>query len=151
MVHPVREAGIPAGLVVAPVSEPRRVMRIVRDWSAFPNFAAHEFRCKHTGRHGMDEDFLTMLQALRTAFGKPLVINSGYRHRTHPIEAAKASPGAHATGQAADIAIGPGSEVNRLVHLALDHGFSGIGISQRAGRGRFVHLDTLPRVAMWSY
>jgi uncharacterized protein YcbK (DUF882 family) len=100
----------------------------------------------------MKHDFMLRLQALRTAWGKPLVVNSGYRHPTHPIEAAKRNgPGAHSTGQAVDIFMPAGRDSRRFVKLALELEFSGIGVSQRDGRPRFIHLDTLPREAIWSY
>ncbi|KZX61306.1 peptidase M15A [Alcanivorax sp. HI0033] len=95
------------------------------------------------------------LQALRTEYGKPMTVTSGYRHPTHPIEARKASPGAHASGRAADIAV-QGGDALKLIELALKHGFTGIGVNQK-GDGRFIHLDDLkhepgrPRPWVWSY
>ena len=107
----------------------------------------------------MHEGTLDRLQALRTKLARPLVITSGYRCRQHPVEAAKQSgPGAHSTGHAVDIrAIG--SEAIVIVREALQLGFTGVGISQRAGQPRFVHLDDCPvgiesgivRPMMWSY
>jgi len=117
----------------------------------WPNFTETEMRCKHTGKDGMRPETLDRLQAVRIAYGKPMTITSGYRDATHPIEARKATPGAHASGQAVDVAVGPGHDVYQLVQLAMAHGFTGIGISQRGGQPRFVHLDDLPRFAIWSY
>jgi zinc D-Ala-D-Ala carboxypeptidase len=121
------------------------------NWREYPNFSAREFRCSFTGKLEMKPDFMALLQRLRTEYGKPMVISSGYRHPTHPIEAAKAAPGAHSSGQAADVQVAIGEPTYELVRLALALGFTGIGISQKAGRPRFVHLDTLPRKAIWSY
>jgi zinc D-Ala-D-Ala carboxypeptidase len=58
---------------------------------------------------------------------------------------------AHSTGRAVDIAV-------RLLQLALQEGFTGIGI-QQTGEGRFLHLDDIqpedefhvPRPWIWSY
>jgi len=125
--------------------------RMTLDWDRWPNFSESEMACKHTGKTGMKAQTMDRLQAVRTAYGKPMTVTSGYRHPTHPIEARKASPGAHASGQAVDIAVGPGQDVYELVQLAMAHGFRGIGISQRGGQPRFVHLDDLPRFAIWSY
>lgn len=124
------------------------------DWSKYPNFSEEEFRCKHTGKSAMHSDFMARLQRLRTAFGKPMKITSGYRDPTHPIEAKKAAPGAHASGRACDVAI-RGAEAVELLKLALQHGFTGIGVQQK-GDGRFIHLDdiedgTQPRPMIWSY
>jgi uncharacterized protein YcbK (DUF882 family) len=103
----------------------------------------------------MDAEFMDRLQRLRTAYGKPMTVTSGYRHKTHPKEVAKALPGAHTYGRAADIAV-EGHDAMRLIRLALDFGFTGIGVQQK-GFGRFIHLDDmpaggrLPRPAIWSY
>jgi uncharacterized protein YcbK (DUF882 family) len=121
------------------------------DSKRWPNFSAAEMQCKHTGKHGMRPETMDRLQAVRLKYGKPLKITSGYRDALHPIEAKKATPGAHASGQAVDVAVGPGEDVYELVAVAMAHGFTGIGISQRGGQPRFVHLDDLPRKAVWSY
>ena len=123
----------------------------IKDWAKYPNFSASEFVCKHTGQHGMKARFLDELQSIRTAYGKPMRITSGYRSPEHPIEAAKDSPGMHSSGMACDIAVGPGMDVHRLVEIAIRHGMTGIGISQRSGQPRFVHLDMGERIALWSY
>jgi zinc D-Ala-D-Ala carboxypeptidase len=121
------------------------------DWSQYPSFSLQEMQCKHTGKCEMTHEFMLRLQRLRNEYGRPMRVTSGFRHATHPIEAAKKAGGAHTTGEAVDVAVGPGEDVHTLVRIALLHGFTGIGISQRAGQPRFVHLDTLPRKAIWSY
>lgn len=122
------------------------------NWSDYPNFSAKEFACSHCGENEMKPDFMAKLQRLRTAYGKPMKITSGYRCAKHPIEAAKSSPGAHASGCAADMGI-QGAEAHKLLSLALQEGFTGIGVQQK-GTGRFLHLDTLQgstRPTVWSY
>ena len=125
------------------------------NWSAYPNFTKAEFDCKHSGKNEMQHSFMAKLQALRTAYGKPLRITSGYRDATHPIEARKAKPGAHATGLAADIGVSH-ADAHELLRIAFELGFSGIGVKQK-GSGRFIHLDTIeanqnqPRPHVWSY
>lgn len=126
------------------------------NWAQYPNFRPEEFRCKHTGKLNMDARYMERLQALRTDYGKPMVIPSGYRHETHPIEAAKEDgPGPHTTGRACDVSI-MGGDALELTALAVKHGFTGVGVSQK-GSKRFLHLDDLPhedrrpRPWMWSY
>jgi uncharacterized protein YcbK (DUF882 family) len=103
----------------------------------------------------MDPEFIRKLNELRTAFGKPMKITSGYRHTTHPIERKKKTPGAHTTGQAADIAVSR-QDAFHLLRIALSKGFTGVGIQQK-NLGRFIHLDTIehsperPRPTIWSY
>jgi len=110
------------------------------DWTRYPNFKESEFKCSATGKCQMQPELLDRLQALRSELGKPLTITSGYRDKTHPIEAAKPVPGYHARGMAADIACGA-NQAYTLVALALKHGFTGIGISQKSSLPRFIHLD----------
>ena len=127
------------------------------DWNTSTYFSIHEFKCSHTGKCEMDSDFVSKLNDLRMAYGKPMKINSGFRDVTHPIEAKKSSPGAHTTGKAADISVSRG-DAFYLLSLALQKGFTGIGIAQKgSGASRFLHLDTIensserPRPTIWSY
>lgn len=123
------------------------------DWSRYPNFSRAEFACSHTGRCEMRPEFLAVLQAIRSEYGQPLRISSGYRDRTHPIEARKAVPGEHTMGLCADVAI-QGADALRLIEIALRHGIKRIGVQQK-GAGRFIHLGLggpgLPSEAIWSY
>lgn len=130
-------------------------MSLVADWGAYPNFSKREFDCSHTGENGMQAEFMALLQRLRVAYGKPMVVSSGYRSPRHPIEARKAVPGAHASGYACDIAV-QGGDAYEVLRIALSLGFTGIGVQQKGG-GRFIHLDTqpasarVPRPTVWSY
>ena len=122
------------------------------DWNKYPNFSAKEFDCTHCGKNEMRADFMERLQALRNAYGKPMRITSGFRCAEHPIEAKKAKPGSHASGCACDIGI-DGPDAHQLLSIALQLGFTGIGVQQK-GSGRFIHLDTLTsgvRPTVWSY
>ena len=120
------------------------------DWSVYPNFTREEFTCRcGCERNEMRTEFLERLQALRSVYGKPLHITSGYRCPQHPKEAEKVRPGMHNTGLAADVGIS-GSEAVALLRLALDAGFKGIGVNQK-GDGRFLHLDLRESPTIWSY
>lgn len=124
------------------------------DWSLYPSFSEDEFRCRHTRRCAMHPEFMARLQRLREAYGKPMKITSGFRDRTHPAEARKTTTGAHVLGRACDVAAA-GPDAIRLIVLAAEFGFTGIGVQQK-GEGRFIHLDDvpgtqLPRPALWSY
>lgn len=121
------------------------------DWTLYPNFSEAELRCKHTGRCEMQPAFMARLQALRTAYGRPMTITSGYRHWTHPVEARKGhTTGEHTRGTCVDIACADGRTRYELVRLALAHGFTRIGIAKT-----FVHLGTggpgLPEPVIWEY
>lgn len=125
----------------------------VTDWGKYPDFSEAEFRCRYTSRCEMQAQFMDVLQAIRTEYGKPMVITSGYRHPTHPVEANKLGTGEHTLGTCCDVAVA-GADALRLVGIALRHGITRVGVNQK-GSGRFLHLGlgggTLPNPAMWSY
>lgn len=118
------------------------------DWAEYPSFKSAEFRCRHCGKEQMQPAFMERLQSLRNEFG-PMVITSGWRCPDHPVEKAKAHPGMHSTGMAADVAV-QGADAVRLLRLALGLGFTGVGVQQK-GAGRFIHLDLRAVPAIWSY
>lgn len=121
------------------------------DWQKYhPYFKASEFVCRETGKEGIKPEFMDRLLALRLAWNKPMTINSGYRSPEHSREKKKARPGPHTTGLACDVAIAPGADVWDFVRLAMEHGFTGIGVSQKAGLPRFIHIDLLDK-RLWSY
>ena len=135
-----------------PPHRPRSV-----DWDRYGGlFVADEFRCSHTGRCDMQADFMDRLYSLRLDYGRPMVIASGYRHVSHPIETQKPRPGSHTFGRAADISVSHADALH-LFELAIKHGFTGFGVAQKGGSGRFIHLDdmvpdvTRPRPTLWSY
>ena len=121
------------------------------NWSDYPDFPKSEFDCKHTGLNEMKPEFMSKLQELRKRYGRPLKITSGYRHPTHPIEARKGSKtGEHTFGTCADVSCTSGSDRFELIRLALEVGFTRIGIAKT-----FVHLgighETLPKNVIWDY
>lgn len=128
------------------------------DWGKYaPYFKRDEFACRHTGACNMTPEFMDKLLELRKVYGRPMTINSGYRHPTHPVEIAKARKGIlgeHSMGCAADIACS-GGDTYDLIKYAIMLGFTRIGVSQRAGVGRYVHLgiggEGLPAPRIWSY
>ena len=123
------------------------------DSERWPNFSPDELRCKHTGALQMEAEFLDRLQRLRRAIGKPLRVTSGYRHPTHPVEARKKAPGTHSKGCAVDIGC-DGRLAHEILKEAFAAGFTGIGVSQKSGGARFVHVDSWEegsRPNAWSY
>lgn len=129
--------------------------RYIFDWGKYKDFSKIEFACKYSHRCHMNAAFMDRLQSLRTLYGKPMVITSGFRDPSHPAEVGKIKPGPHTTGRACDVAVG-GADALLLIQLALEKGFTGIGIQQK-GVLRFLHLDDLPaetdrpRPFLWSY
>ena len=120
-------------------------------------FSVDELKCKGTDECEMDEGFMKKLEALRHEFNEPMIVSSGYRHESYNqvIGGAKNSP--HLYGKAVDIVIS-GKSAYRLMKLAIQHSFTGIGVSQRGPHEkRFLHIDTMensdthPRPWIWSY
>lgn len=119
-------------------------------------FVRSEFACKHCGENKMDDQFLEELDTLRHEYGAPLVVSSGYRCPDHNSKVSSTGrTGPHTTGRAADLAVDRGN-AHKLLRLAMNRGFTGIGVQQKGG-ARFIHLDNLPnapgqpRPTVWSY
>lgn len=125
----------------------------------YPYFKASELQCKceYPGchKHGMDENFMHAIVAIRERLHFQFVISSAYRCPTHNQDVSTTGiDGPHTMGKAIDIRIaGTGARI--LVDHAVKHGFEGIGINQQGAWGRrFIHLDMMERPAgqiIWSY
>jgi len=120
-------------------------------------FSVDELKCKGTDECNMDEGFMERLVTLRHKFNEPMVVSSGYRDSSYNqvIGGARNSP--HLHGKAVDILVS-GKAAHKLIGLAVQHGFTGIGVSQRGPHERrFIHIDTMensdvhPRPWVWSY
>lgn len=119
-------------------------------------FSVGEFKCKHCGVQHMDDQFLLKLDELRHRYGKPLSVTSGYRCPQYNAKVSSTGlTGPHTTGHAADLLVDRGNAYH-LLQLALELGFTGIGVQQK-GAARFIHVDDLPnasgqpRPTVWSY
>lgn len=115
-------------------------------------FSDDELRCQ-CGCSGLkfDPTVRQALNAIRSKYGKPMVVTSGYRCPNHPIEAKKSHPGEHTTGMCVDIAC-HGFDAATLTKLAMDQGATRIGWNQK-GSSRFIHLGwskNYPR-GTWTY
>ncbi len=125
----------------------------------WPHFSEAELTC-HCGcrRQEMDQNFMAKLEALRLEFGKSMPVTSGFRCPMHNAQSSKTGlSGPHITGKAVDIQVS-GADAHRLLTLALQHGFTGVGLKQVGPhRSRFVHLDAIepgpgrPRPTIWTY
>lgn len=110
-------------------------------------FKLSDFDCQETGNNEMSEEFLEKLDELRHKCGFPFIITSGYRDKTHSIEARKAKAGSHARGIASDIRINNGNEAYDIIKNAQSMGFNGIGVAKS-----FIHVDIRKGMpVIWSY
>lgn len=117
-------------------------------------FKPSEFACK-CGRPDCDapppaDELLRVLDVMRDAYGRPIVINSGSRCRAHnAAQPGSAADSAHLFGLAADLAIRGGYQRYRMLRAAITCGVHRIGI----GRS-FVHVDvddSKPASVAWLY
>jgi len=112
-----------------------------------PNFREAEFACNHCGAlppGGMDGELIATLQAIRSHYGVPVIINSGYRCRVHNANVGGAPNSQHRFGKAADFVVRgvPAPEVFAM----LDRDWQG-GLGRYAS---FTHIDTRGARARWS-
>jgi len=106
----------------------------------------------------MHPEMVSLLQTIRTLYGKPLFVSSGYRCPQHPVEAMKDKPGEHTHGMAADI-ICHGEVALQILRHALTLGVTRIGMNQKGrASSRFVHLGIadkytaeFPKQSIWTY
>ena len=120
-------------------------------------FSVDELKCKGTDECEMDEEFMKKLEALRHEFNEPMIVSSGYRSIGYNTTIGGAANSPHLYGKAVDVVIS-GKSAYRLMKLAIQHGFTGIGVSQRGPHEkRFLHIDTMensdthPRARIWCY
>ena len=118
-------------------------------------FTEQELADTRTGECRMDEAFMVKLVKLRELYGKPMRITSGYRSKETNSAVGGAENSPHMHGKAVDVYVSGAAALN-LIRLALEVGFTGIGVSQK-GASRFIHIDTMdnspsqPRPTIWSY
>jgi len=125
------------------------------DWA---NFDRDEFKCSHCGRNEIKDEYIDVVQDIRTETGYPMPVNSGYRCPDHPEEAKKRKPGSHTLGLVSDIGVS-GSTAFAVLQAALaEPEVTAIGISQKGkAKNRFIHIgidpqaEGRPRPWLWSY
>lgn len=115
---------------------------------------SHSKTCDGAGSLLFHEETLDRLEKLRLKYAAPMVITSGYRSPEHNDRVSNTGrTGPHTTGRAVDVKVVGGAARFRLIELAIEFGFTGIGVAKS-----FVHLDdvpvgekAIPRPAIWTY
>jgi len=127
------------------------------------HFNEDELRCKcGCGRMEFSDRAVRFLEQLRVRFGHAILINSGYRCPEHnAAESSTGLNGPHTVTANHNITVDVrifGGSAYKLLHHAVNLGFTGIGVSQKGQHSkRFVHLDMIqpagrhPRPRVWSY
>jgi len=112
-----------------------------QDKALSANFNEPEFACKHCGLVHIEPGLIVKLQALRTAVGKPVTINSAYRCPSHNKNISGAPRSKHMLGQAVDIQVN-GMTPKQVALVATKVGLLGIGTYPT-----FTHVDLGPKRA----
>ena len=130
-----------------------------RNFMAWPHFSQRELNCRcGCGRAEMSPAFMVRLEQLRVTHNKPMVVTSAFRCQAHNANISSTGPfGPHPSGMAVDIQVS-GHDAYELLHAAIGHGFSGIGLMQHGPHAnRFIHLDLMeralgcPKPWIWTY
>lgn len=115
------------------------------------NFQVCEFSCHGSGCCDtvlVDDKLISYVQKIRDHFGKPVVINSGYRCATHNKAIGGVSNSYHTKGMAADIAV-EGVAPAEVAKYAESIGILGVGLYETDADGHFVHVDTRTKKSFW--
>lgn len=104
-----------------------------------PHFQLSEFACKDgTDAVLVHPRLVDLLEAIREHFGRPVLINSGYRTPAHNRRSGGSPNSQHLAGMAADIRV-PGVDVEEVARCAERLGAGGVG-----RYGTFTHVDCGP-------
>jgi len=112
------------------------------DLQLSPHFKIKEFRCKcGSDVIIIDMSLIAILQAIRFAINKPIVITSGYRTPAYNTKVGGAANSLHVKGQAVDIQVAglPPKEVARIAEQA---GCKGVCYYTRTGSHGWTHIDS---------
>ena len=137
---------------------------VLRGGWDFRHFKPAELADPTTGVIGMNAHFMECLANLRERYGKPIIVNSGFRGAEHNRAIGGAPHSQHLYGRAADLHI-PRADLYRVVHIAQLCGMTGIGIRAALGDEHThdeLHVDVgaitppgydgkSPRPRLWTY
>lgn len=116
------------------------------DLNISKNFKVREFACQDKSDPiFICEELVTVLQDVRSFFGKPVSINSAYRNPTHNKKVGGASNSYHLYGMAADIVVSgvPAQNVYNYLNTNYPNKY-GIGKYET-----FTHIDVRPVASRW--
>ena len=97
----------------------------------------------------MSQEILSMLDAARKIYGKPMRITSGFRTKTHNKKVGGVESSSHLKGLAADIACSESRNRFDMIRALLEVGFKRIGVA-----GTFIHVDidkNKSQNVIWTY
>lgn len=113
------------------------------------NFKVREFACKDGSDTVLIHSGLpSLLQKIRDHFGKPVIINSAYRTKTHNAKVGGSPNSQHLLGYAADIRIN-GTKPKAIYDYvcAIMPNTGGVGLYIK---DNFVHVDMRKKKSRWT-
>jgi len=129
----------------APFYQPGAPEQVHRDGR---HFKLVEFACPLTKAIVVSAELLEKLDELRERIGRPLTISSGYRSPEYNRRVGGAERSQHLLGRAADIPFLDSADAHKLLALAEEISFRGIGLYPTK---MFIHLDVRPGpVVRWA-
>lgn len=108
----------------------------INDLRVSPHFVLREFQCRCCGAVKLSPVLLDKLEALRAAWGCPIVVTSGYRCTVHNKAVGGASRSLHTRGLATDFRVAE-REQERVAGIAGELGFEEI---IRGGAKCYIHV-----------
>lgn len=112
-----------------------------------PNFTVSEFACKDGSEIVLvDEELAQILQIVRNYYGRPLIINSGFRTISHNEKVGGETGSYHTLGMAADFYV-RGISVANVVNLLNKICGNAYGIGTYKD---YIHIDTRRECARWT-
>jgi uncharacterized protein YcbK (DUF882 family) len=97
----------------------------------------------------MSQEILSMLDAARKIYGKPMRITSGFRTKNHNKKVGGVESSSHLKGLAADIACSESRNRFDMIRALLEVGFKRLGVA-----GTFIHVDidkNKSQNVIWTY
>lgn len=94
----------------------------------------------------MKQSFLIKLEALREAWGKPLIVTSGRRCKERNTKERGAPHSQHLYGNACDFHFNDAAQSKTFAAMARKFFFKGIGLGKT-----IVHIDDRDHEAEWTY
>ena len=99
-------------------------------------FKDKELECPCCHVLDFSQDLCNMLYQAREVYGKPIVINSGFRCITHNTNVGGSPTSSHRRGLAVDIKCTTSTKRFELIEVLIAVGFKRIGIGKK-----FIHVD----------
>lgn len=134
-------------------SEPDRYLgrpEDITDWQG-RFFHPQEFASRGNGEVNVEARMVRTLDSVRSEFGYPITITSGYRDPAHNAMVGGATNSQHMHGIAVDIDLGNMDSDTRyiLMMLLIRHGFTSFGSYSR--HPDMLHADMRERAATWHH